>query len=239
MRAPLVGPANPTPARFPPPPSVGHSILTALASLELVLLGIQFALGMFLNLYVALPPFGSYGMMGMMTTSGMPALMAHMMVGYALGALSLVILAGAVAVAARSRLLVGTTAATFVSILVAGIGGLAFLFGSQNDADSYVMSTGFLFAFTFAFLSLLLATRGGWREPPPRLTKADVSRRERAPTSLGKRAVHAHPWTRRGTARRAALARGRCRPRSEFHRRGVADTMLSLHRWHLRRASRR
>lgn len=166
MQAPLVGPANPTPARFPPPSSVGHLVLTALVSLELVLLGIQFALGMFLNLFVALPPFGSYGMMGMMSASGMPALMAHMMIGYALGALSLVTLAGTVAVAARNRLLVGTTAATFTSILAAGIGGLAFLFGRQNGADSYVMSTGFLFAFSFAFLSLLLVTGGEWREPP-------------------------------------------------------------------------
>lgn len=185
MQTSPVGPANPTPARVPPPPSVGLRILTALILLEVVLLGIQFALGMFVNLFVSIPPFGSYGMMGMMTASGMPALMAHMMVGYALGALSLVILAGAVAVAARSRLLVGTTAATFVSILVAGIGGLAFLFGSQNDADSYVMSTGFLFAFAFAFLSLLLVTRGGWRELPspayqgrrePERTRSDFAR---------------------------------------------------------------
>ena len=146
--------------------SLRHPLMVALIGLELVLLGIQFALGMFLNLFVALPSLGSYGMIGMMTASGVPGLMAHMMVGYALGALSLVILAVAVAVAAHDRLLVGTTAATFVSILAAGIGGLAFLFGSQNSADSYVMSTGFLFAFAFAFLSLLSVTGGGRHAPP-------------------------------------------------------------------------
>ncbi len=91
-----------------------------------------------------------------------------MMIGYALGALALVILAGALAVAAQNLLLAATTAATFVSILTAGIGGLAFLFGNQNNAHSFVMSTGFLFAFTFAFLSLLLAAGSGSREPPVR-----------------------------------------------------------------------
>jgi hypothetical protein len=157
-----------TSAESPVPPSLGHPILTALVSLELVLLGIQFALGMFLNLFVALPSFGSYGMMGMISASGMPALMAHMMIGYALGALALVILAGALAVAAQNLLLVATTAATFVSILAAGLGGLAFLFGNQNNAYSFVMSTGFLFAFTFAFLNLRLVAGSGSREPPVR-----------------------------------------------------------------------
>lgn len=69
-------------------------------------------------------------------------------------------------VAARDRLLVGTSAATFTSILAAGIGGPAFLFGRQNDADSYVMSMGFLIAFTFALFSPLLVTGTDWRELP-------------------------------------------------------------------------
>ena len=54
--------------------SLRHPLTVALIGLGLALLGVPFALGTFLNLSAARPPFGSYGMMGMKFASGMPPL---------------------------------------------------------------------------------------------------------------------------------------------------------------------
>ncbi len=137
--------------------TIRHPVLVALVSLELGLLAVQFALGMFVNLYVTFPSpvFGMNGMMQLMFQPGMGSVMAHMMAGMVLGALTL--LTFAAAALSRNTLLVATTGGTFAAVVAAGISGMEFLFSGQNNAFSYGMSLGFLFAFTLAFLSLLIA----------------------------------------------------------------------------------
>ncbi len=138
--------------------TIRHPVLVALISLELGLLAVQFALGMFINLYVTFPSpvFGMYDMMQLMFQPGMGTLMAHMMIGMVLGALTL--LTFAAAALSRNALLVATTGGTFVAVVAAGINGMEFLFSGQNNAYSYGMSLGFLLAFALVLFSLF----GAW-----------------------------------------------------------------------------
>lgn len=138
--------------------SLRHPLLVALVSLELLLLAIQFVLGMFVNLFVTLPSpvFGMYGMMQLMVNPGMPAVMGHLVGGMVLGGLAILTFAGSTVT--RNRLLIATTGGTLASVVGAGISGMEFLFSGQNNAFSYGMSVGFLLAFTLAFLSLLVAS---------------------------------------------------------------------------------
>ena len=137
--------------------TIRHPVLVTLVSLELVLLAVQFVLGMFVDLYVTFPSpvFGMYGLMQLMFQPGMGAVMAHMMTGMVLGALTL--LTFAAAALSRNTLLIATTGGTFAAVVAAGISGMEFLFSGQNNAYSYGMSLGFLAAFALAFLSLLVA----------------------------------------------------------------------------------
>ena len=139
--------------------SLRHPLMVALISLELVLLALQFVIGMFVNLFVTLPSpvSGMYGLMALMFNPGMPALKGHMMIGMLLGGFAILTFAGSTVT--RNRLLIVTTGGTFASVVVAGISGMEFLFSGQNNAFSYGMSVGFLLAFTLAFLSLLVASR--------------------------------------------------------------------------------
>jgi hypothetical protein len=43
----------------------------------------------------------------------------------------------------------------FLSVLIAGIDGLFFLFDGQNNINSYLMATGFILAMLFSFILLL------------------------------------------------------------------------------------
>ena len=137
--------------------TIRHPVLTTLLSLELGLLAVQFVLGMYVNLYVTLPSsvFGAYGMMQLMFLPGMGAIMAHMMTGMVLGVLALITFA--VSVLSRNTLLLAATGGTFAAVLAAGIGGMEFLFSGQDNVFSYGMSLGFMFAFTLAFLSIVIA----------------------------------------------------------------------------------
>lgn len=139
--------------------SVKWSVLPALISLELVALGIQFALGVYLTLFVTLPSpiFGMYGMMALMFSPGAPVLMGHMLIGMVLGILAFLGVVGATLTG--DQLLVATTSASFASVVGAGIAGMEFLFSGDDNVFSYGMSIGFLLAFTFAFLSLALVLR--------------------------------------------------------------------------------
>ncbi len=134
-----------------------YTLVVVLVSLELALLALQFALGMFVNLYVTFPSpiLGMYGMMQLMVQSGMGAVMAHMVIGMVLGLVAL--LTFAVSALSRNLLLVVATGGTFAAVLGAGVSGMEFLFSGENSAFSYGMSLGFLIAFSLAFLSLLLA----------------------------------------------------------------------------------
>lgn len=104
------------------------------------LLGVQFLLGMAVNLYAQLAAAG--GGMAAMMRSG-PLVVTHMMLGMLLGAGALLAVALAVP---YGRQAVGCAAVGLVGIVVAGLGGLLFLMDGQSNGASYLMAVGFLVA---------------------------------------------------------------------------------------------
>lgn len=134
----------------------------ALAGIALALLFVQFLLGMWLNLFASFPSslfdqsgFGGMmsNMMGFMLAGGMWVLMIHMMLGYALLIVSIVAFAFALGSKGQSLILLG--ALGLVSVIIAGWGGLGFMFsGFQNDFFSYLMAIGFISAFATYFAAL-------------------------------------------------------------------------------------
>ena len=133
--------------------------LRALAGIALALLLVQFLLGMWLNLFGSFPTlsfnqsgFGGMmsSMMGFMVAGGMSILMVHMMLGYALLIVSILVFAFAMGSEGQTPILLG--ALGLASVMVAGLGGLGFMFsGFQNDFFSYLMAVGFISAFTAYF----------------------------------------------------------------------------------------
>jgi hypothetical protein len=104
------------------------------------LLGVQFLLGMAINLFVTLPSSG-FGMVEMMY--GGPLVMTHMMLGMTLvfGALF------AVAIAAQyGYWAIVWAVISLGGILVAGVGGLIFLLDGLRNSASFLMAVGFLVA---------------------------------------------------------------------------------------------
>ena len=128
----------------------------------LLLLFTQFLLGMWLNLFASFPASlfsrsGAGGMMGgmveFMTAGGMPALMIHMMLGYAVLFVAILVFVFAAGSGEPRLILVG--ALGLVSVAVAGVGGLGFMLsGFQNDLFSYLMAIGFISAFAIYFAAL-------------------------------------------------------------------------------------
>ncbi len=104
------------------------------------LLAIQFLLGMAVNLYVKLPSAG--GAMTAMMGSG-PLVVIHMMLGMILAVGAVAAVAAGIA---HGRQAVGCAAIALAGILVAGLGGLAFLMDGQSNGASYLMAVGFLVA---------------------------------------------------------------------------------------------
>lgn len=138
-------------------------LLRAGLAAMLVLLFLQFALGMWVNLYVSIPQlstgYGMGGMMGammaIMFSAGAPTLMVHMMLGWLMAA-------GAVAVFALSLLqsrafVTLLSTAGIVSVLLGGLGGLLFLFSGGNNVYSYLMALAFASAFSTYFSALVYA----------------------------------------------------------------------------------
>ena len=114
-------------------------------------LGVQFLLGMYLNLFMSLPmhttasmgPMGSMsGMMGMAGTS--PLVMLHVLWGLGLVVGGFIFVVGAVAT--HRAPLVARSGVGLLAILVAGWAGLQFLMAGQHDAMSYTMAVGWLVA---------------------------------------------------------------------------------------------
>lgn len=114
-------------------------------------LGVQFLLGMYVNLFVTLPmhttasmgPMGSMsGMMGMAGTSAV--VMLHMLWGFGLAVGGFIVGVGALA-AGRTHL-VAASGVGLLAILLAGWAGLQFLMAGQHDTMSYTMAVGWLVA---------------------------------------------------------------------------------------------
>jgi hypothetical protein len=104
------------------------------------LLGVQFLLGMAVNLFVHLSPAGA-GMAEMMGNG--PLVGLHMMLGMVLAAGGVL---GVATALPNGRRATACAVVALGGILVAGIGGLAFLMGGQSNGASYLMAVGFLVA---------------------------------------------------------------------------------------------
>jgi hypothetical protein len=138
----------------------------------LVMLGIQFVLGMIINLFVKIPTthpgttgnFGSraiHGFIWAISNGAGIALLLHVVVaiGLLLGSLTLVVRAAV----ARSPSWIAVSAIGALGIITALTNGLAFI-GYNSDATSFVMATGFIvaaLAYTFglAFVPALSGTQ--------------------------------------------------------------------------------
>lgn len=119
----LALPSPPTPASRTTPRSWAAFNL---GLLTLVLLSVQFVLGMAVNLYVPIPTPG-WGMMGAMGSRGMGLLMAHMMTGGLLLILSVILAMVATLSGQTLPTLLGW--GTIGSILLASPGGPLFRMG--------------------------------------------------------------------------------------------------------------
>ncbi|MHB8359068.1 MAG: hypothetical protein ACYDCP_06170 [Thermoplasmataceae archaeon] len=141
--------------------STASRLAINLILLEFLLLVIQFIIGMWINLFAVFPSFGSsffmYGMMRVMFS--VPELMVHMMTGFLMGLISIMIFM-ILAIGGDYRLS-SLSAIASVSILAAGIGGLEFVFsGFGNDVFSFIMSLGFIFTvIAYSLILYLLSSR--------------------------------------------------------------------------------
>ncbi|MEM0157073.1 MAG: hypothetical protein QXN26_03280 [Thermoplasmataceae archaeon] len=101
-----------------------------------------------------------FSMMGFMPLySGFPMVMAHMFFGILIGLLSMGIIFLSIETKARRNIMVAV--GLFLSVLLAGINCLFFLFACQHNLNSYLMSTGFILAIFFSVLLLIFAGPGG------------------------------------------------------------------------------
>ena len=134
------------------------------AATMVVVLAVQFLLGMLTNLYISLPAHsygGAFAMGRMMTAmtsgtgAGLPLLMFHMMLGPLMVIVALVTLVASIASRRQRDIVLGTVG--LLSILLAGYGGLSFLLGGGHNAASLIMSLGFLAAFSAYFTQVSTA----------------------------------------------------------------------------------
>ncbi len=137
--------------------SNSFNLLRGLVIGLLILLGIQYELGMLVNLSPSLPTlpplgFSLVAMADALRLAGSTAL-AHAVLGSSLALLALVTLGLSLASKVRSVQVFG--ALGFLSIVLAVAGGVLFvLSGFQADHYSLAMASNFLLAFTFYFLEL-------------------------------------------------------------------------------------
>ncbi len=131
-------------------------ILRALLVVILALMGIQFELGMIVNMSdpQAIPPFRfSLAAVSDALRGVGPVALVHAAVGGLLVILSVAALVLALSSRVRGAQIFGGLAT--LSILFAATGGLSFvLSGFQNDGSSHSMATNFLLTFTFYFVEI-------------------------------------------------------------------------------------
>lgn len=150
------------------------TLVRNLAVLMVVALCLQFVLGIYVNLFVSIPQVSAgtpgammAGMGAMMGRGVSPTFMVHMMLGM------LLVLLGVATVVIVAPSEFGAAAITFAgvglaSLLVAGYGGMSFVMFRQNDALSFTMAIGFIFAVT-AYVAILAVSTLGQRAPGRRL----------------------------------------------------------------------
>ena len=111
---------------------------------SVVLLFVQVLLGMWVNLF-AISPVQTTGVnpLDQIFTQGPVLLTMHFLVGFTLGILTIVGLAGAVAI--KDRRLIELETSALLSVLLAGESGIEFVLGWwQENVYSYTMTVGFV-----------------------------------------------------------------------------------------------
>ncbi len=141
------------------------ALLRGFLGVILALLFLQFLMGMWLNLFATFPSFfvgSSYGMMGssmsFMMSGGMSILMAHMLSGYVLGILAILVLG--ISIYSRNTTFVALSVAGLGFIILSGIAGLSFMFsGFQGNLLSYLMALGFISSLAIYFFELYVSVK--------------------------------------------------------------------------------
>jgi hypothetical protein len=106
-------------------------LCTAALRAELAGLGVQFLLGMYVNLFVP-------------HLNWQPVLIAHMVLGVGL-VCGAAVAAGA-AIVSRDGRRIAVTGAGLVALVLAATGGIRFLFAGQDNVYSYLMAVSFIAA---------------------------------------------------------------------------------------------
>jgi len=125
--------------------------------ITLILLTIQYELGMAVNLSPNLPELAPFGFSLMKISDALhlagPAALAHTVLGSLLTLMSIITLFQSLRSRIRSVQIFGSLG--FLTMLVAMIGGILFtLSGFQEDHYSMAMASNFILSFIFYFLEL-------------------------------------------------------------------------------------
>lgn len=120
------------------------TVLRFLLLATLLILAIEYSLGIYVNAYLA-PPYGD------------AVFSAHYALGVLLGALAVLVLA--FSALTRSVPAIATSAVALVFIASAGQSGRLFAFQGQDPVYSVVMALGFLIAFASYFSEVLVVRR--------------------------------------------------------------------------------
>ena len=131
--------------------------LQIMVIITLILLTIQYELGMYINLSPNLPELAPFGfslmkILDVLHLAG-PAALAHAVLGSLLTLMSILTLILSLRSKIRSVQIFGSLG--FLTMLVAMIGGILFtLSGFQEDHYSLAMASNFILTFIFYFLEL-------------------------------------------------------------------------------------
>lgn len=113
------------------------------------LLVVEYLIGTYVSFFVLLPaPSGNSSPLEAVFTAGSPFLIAHVLLGALLLALSLLLLLLSLLVRRRRTVLLALIGLSFMTLAFAS--GIAFVQGGYtNDALSYGMAVGFMLSFLF------------------------------------------------------------------------------------------
>ena len=137
-----------------------HPVLFALLALDLVLVILQYSLGMYVNLYVQiLFGTGRGGMMGMGGMWGQPVLVWHMMNGWLVFLVTLLI--AVTSLLSKDTKVALTAWGGLLSVAMAGAGGMGFLMSGGANIFSFLMAFGALGTLLSLTVALLLTWNGG------------------------------------------------------------------------------
>lgn len=110
-----------------------------------MLLGIQFIIGMYINLYVTLPS-GTHSFASYMLSNGF--LSAHILIAFLIVLVNF--MAFFMAIHARiGNMYILSVMLSLVSVVLAGVMGMLFLMGGHLNIYSYLMAFFFLLSFAF------------------------------------------------------------------------------------------